>query len=133
MPQGVYKHKPQQGFQRGHKIGVGNKYNAGKKIHTEQHKQELQVSFSGPANPRWKGGISRNRHEYTIKRQEELAGRKKPESCELCGGGGRICFDHDHQTGIFRGWLCTRCNVTLGNVKDSTDLLNAMINYLLQR
>lgn len=62
--------------------------------------------------------------------QEREAGRKRPECCELCGAMGMICFDHDHQTGKFRGWLCQRCNLVLGMVKDSTDLLGAMSSYL---
>src|ERR1019366_1577133 len=36
---------------------------------------------------------------------EALAGRKKSEHCELCGLERKLCFDHDHTTGQFRGWL----------------------------
>ena len=42
----------------------------------------------------------------------------------------RLAVDHDHSTGIIRGLLCTRCNTTLGKVKDDTDLLKKMIEYL---
>ncbi len=35
--------------------------------------------------------------------------------CHTCGiaeieCSRRLCMDHDHITGAFRGWLCTRCN-----------------------
>ena len=66
------------------------------------------------------------------------AGRPRPEVCELCGeppqgGYGRdLVFDHCHQRGVFRGWLCDRCNRTLGQVKDSPALLRAMATYLEQ-
>ncbi len=72
----------------------------------------------------WKDALT------TIQKQEQLAGKKRPEQCEICGAMGRICFDHDHKTGEFRGWICQRCNLTLGNVKDSIDLLEALIEYL---
>lgn len=64
------------------------------------------------------------------KKQEELTGRSKPELCELCGEKGRICFDHNHKTGNFRGWICHRCNVVLGMVEDSCDVLEKMKDYL---
>lgn len=63
-------------------------------------------------------------------RQLEQAGRPKPENCELCGCAGRICFDHDHLTGLFRGWICSHCNSALGMVKDNPRLLEKMAAYL---
>jgi hypothetical protein len=59
------------------------------------------------------------------------AGREKPPHCEVCGDTNtRIVFDHDHATGKFRGWLCDRCNKTLGHVKDTPDLLRKLADYL---
>lgn len=57
---------------------------------------------------------------------------KYPEGtvCEICGGTSRIAFDHDHASGDFRGWLCGRCNLTLGMVKDDITVLKGMITYL---
>lgn len=63
-------------------------------------------------------------------RQVEIAGRSRPTTCEICGKGGRICFDHDHLTGKFRGWLCVGCNVALGCVEDDIELLGRLISYL---
>lgn len=66
MPSGIYKHKPQQGFQKGHKIGVGNKNTAGKKIHSEETKKQLSIKMmgnkfamgrTGEKSGRWKGGF----------------------------------------------------------------------------
>ena len=59
--------------------------------------------------------------------QEVVAGRKRPDLCEECGEHHlRIVFDHDHTTGAFRGWLCDRCNKTLGIVRDDPDLLERL-------
>lgn len=60
--------------------------------------------------------------------------------CEICGleetgltkdGHKRMLHvDHDHETGKFRGLLCSRCNTTLGSVKDDPELLRKMALYL---
>jgi len=64
-------------------------------------------------------------------KQEMAAGRKKPNACEICGETGvRICYDHCHQTGLFRGWLCVRCNSTLGLVRDDVNVLAKLAAYL---
>jgi hypothetical protein len=39
--------------------------------------------------------------------------------------------DHDHQSGKVRGLLCVGCNTALGMVKDNTEVLAAMIEYLI--
>ena len=67
---------------------------------------------------------------YNKLKNEKRAGRPRPEQCELCGAMGRICYDHNHQTGKFRGWICLRCNVALGMVKDNCELLLKMVNYI---
>jgi hypothetical protein len=42
------------------------------------------------------------------------------------------CIDHDHVTDRTRGILCRRCNVVLGQVGDSVEILEASIAYLLR-
>lgn len=39
-------------------------------------------------------------------------------------------IDHNHETGEFRGILCTNCNSLLGMAKDSTEVLRKAIEYL---
>jgi hypothetical protein len=76
------------------------------------------------------GGLARQR-----KARERKASRLRPEHCECCGRLNNpvtdvLCFDHDHKTGEFRGWLCHACNKALGYVEDSRDRLQLLINYL---
>jgi len=64
-------------------------------------------------------------------RQEAKAGRPKPDRCEVCGGtDGGIAFDHCHQRGIFRGWICAFCNTILGLAKDDPNRLLMLVAYL---
>jgi len=63
--------------------------------------------------------------------QELLAGRPKPDKCEVCARpGSRIVFDHDHQRGHFRAWICHECNVVLGLVQDDPNILLMLVAYL---
>lgn len=55
--------------------------------------------------------------------------------CAICktdtpGGKGTFHADHDHETLRPRGVLCHNCNVGLGNLKDSPEILQAAIDYL---
>lgn len=68
-------------------------------------------------------------------RFEKKAGRPRPERCELCSrvptGINAAChFDHCHQTGKFRGWICSKCNTGLGLADDSPEILRKMAEYL---
>lgn len=71
-----------------------------------------------------------------LARREQIAGRPKPESCEICGErengthATKIVFDHCHIQGHFRGWLCDRCNRVLGLIKDNAELAMNMALYL---
>ena len=74
------------------------------------------------------------------RRLERRAGRPMPTTCEACGRlpmgksnrlhYDRLHFDHDHATGMFRGWLCHCCNTALGLVEDDQDILLGLVEYL---
>jgi hypothetical protein len=84
-----------------------SRYNAKKRNHEpcKASKEEIQSRFDGACqNP----------------------GCRIPESeCDR-----RLSLDHDHETGAFRGWLCTNCNVMLGSAEDNPAILLGLINYL---
>lgn len=94
----------------------------------------------GEKNYNWKGGEKeslKRKKQKSIEKQEKLAGRKKSERCEICGIFEKnlkrsLCFDHDHETGKFRGWLCWKCNAILGLTKDDYKLLIALSEYILK-
>ena len=57
--------------------------------------------------------------------------------CQICHRGkhivGKLCLDHDHKTGEFRGWLCDLCNRGLGYFYDNPSHLRRAAAYLSRR
>lgn len=128
-------------FETGHKVNTGRPaWNKGKP-HSEETKKKLSkkaklqwqegrvgIFPKGEDKWNWKGGISKPGVRQKI--QEEIAGRLRPKTCEVCYLPGRIIFDHDHSTGKFRGWICSQCNLALGHVKDNIPVLLLLAKYL---
>jgi hypothetical protein len=50
--------------------------------------------------------------------------------CAICRRETLVVWDHDHATGAYRGWLCRRCNLVLGYVKDDSLILRMAAYYL---
>ncbi len=71
-------------------------------------------------------GLSVNDYEYMLVEQDSACAICK----EQCSTGKRLAVDHCHSSGRVRGLLCFGCNATLGRVKDSTNTLKSMIEYL---
>ena len=111
-----------------------------RKFQTGQKRSiEQRLNMSGENCHFWKGGICKDINKYMINyrrnQKEKLAGRKMPEQCEICGVltsdlKRGLCYDHDHKTGKFRGWICSRCNTSIGLAKENTEILLSMIDYL---
>jgi len=73
---------------------------------------------------------------YKISQEEyEIMCTTQIGQCKICKGAstrlsGALDVDHCHKTGKVRGLLCHRCNLFLGAVRDSADLLRSAANYL---
>jgi hypothetical protein len=65
---------------------------------------------------------------------EDMAGRPRPDICEVCGAvpdpRKGLHFDHCHTHGHFRGWLCRECNLILGHAHDDPARLLKLVAYL---
>ena len=53
-----------------------------------------------------------------------------PSKCEVCGSTFRLCIDHDHTTGNYRGVLCNNCNLALGHLHDNPEVIAKLLNYI---
>ena len=56
----------------------------------------------------------------------------KPDNCDCCGKPlkAKACYDHDHETGEFRGWLCYNCNSGIGALGDNLEGVLKAVQYL---
>lgn len=56
--------------------------------------------------------------------------------CDICGVPAEECtqrlqMDHCHSTGLFRGFLCGKCNKMLGLAGDSEEILINALHYIM--
>lgn len=52
--------------------------------------------------------------------------------CPICTKTGPLVLDHDHATGLTRGWICRACNCAIGHLGDTPLGLRRAIAYLLK-
>lgn len=97
-------------------------------------------------------GIRKQRHECKVceKHLHKVRSKLRKETpppvpefcCPIClkneeelqgiGGKGRSvwCVDHNHDTDEFNGWLCHKCNRTLGGFYDDLGILERAVTYV---
>jgi transposase-like protein len=120
----------------------------------EEHKHCDSCGRDLPLSAFGKEGGKDGYTRYRCKECEKEAGKlldklkkKTPpppadHKCPICGrthdevskyGGKKKTpwvLDHDHATGQFRGWICHKCNLALGNFNDCIDRLTNAVDYL---
>ena len=74
-----------------------------------------------------KYGISQEKFDKILKLQKD--------KCAICGIHQRdlkrkLAIDHNHETEVVRGLLCTNCNFLIGYANENLDVLQNSINYL---
>lgn len=72
------------------------------------------------------------RRGVPIERKEELI-LEQGNCCAACGRdfeGLRTHYDHNHDTGEYRGVLCGQCNMALGLLGDDLDRILSLHRYL---
>lgn len=103
----------------------------------EKHKDEIRkraregqarMRATNPERERLR--ILRFKLRDEARKVSAAGGRHRAVTCDLCGVRGNTVWDHSHETGAFRGWLCDRCNRTLGQVHDDVGLLRKMADYV---
>lgn len=95
-----------------------------------QYVKDLAYSKSHKRKPHVRAHTYKIDAARKLAKQEKLAGRPRPNTCEICSNVGRIVWDHCHNSNKFRGWLCDKCNSILGYVNDDPVLLEKLAVYL---
>ncbi|MGN6173164.1 MAG: endonuclease VII domain-containing protein [Streptosporangiaceae bacterium] len=75
-----------------------------------------------------KYGITEQTWDHLLARQDGRCAICRTDTPGRRGESWHI--DHDHVTGLVRGLLCQRCNLAIGMLEDSPDLLSAALRYI---
>lgn len=98
------------------------------------HCGRVKVNRRGKGSNQWRCSVDAN-HRSKLRKREMRKPRKEmlKAHCEICRRSPpevRLCWDHCHVSGRFRGTLCNLCNQGIGLFKDSPEILAAAIRYL---
>lgn len=69
-------------------------------------------------------------HKYGITPEEYKERMATSVVCQICDRSDDLVYDHDHESGKFRGVLCRNCNIGLGQFKDDIKTMAKAIEYL---
>lgn len=84
-------------------------------------------------NMKRKFGLSWDDYLAMVERADgvcEICGKAETQVHHATGQAQRLSVDHDSETGLIRGILCSRCNRGIGFLQHDPDLLAAAIAYL---
>ena len=95
-------------------------------------KKYKQINKHRNKTSEWKRqGIKEINKPYPEDNLCENVGCRKPELRKMKDGTFvDLCCDHDHKTGVFRGWLCSRCNTIAGKIDENISVIRGMLSYL---
>jgi hypothetical protein len=83
-----------------------------------------------------KANILKNKYGMSVEAFNKML-QDQMGVCAIGGGvevrGGRLHVDHSHNTGKVRGLLCHKCNVAIGLLKDSTEVILKAYSYIQER
>jgi hypothetical protein len=114
---------------------------AWRKAYYAKNKDKIKAQATGwrKANSEKSAAYTRNRdlqrkYGLSVAGFDEMLAAQN-NRCALCstdapGGKGTFHVDHCHDTGRVRGLLCMSCNVGIGQLKHSPELLQRAIEYL---
>lgn len=77
----------------------------------------------------------KHNHAPCLASWEQLADAMKQQNfcCAITGVSDaeeRLCADHCHLSGVFRGWISNQCNLSAGWANDDPDLLRKIATYI---
>jgi hypothetical protein len=108
-----------------------------KRRHYEKHKDRIDQR----AKDWYENNKERHVHNALLRKygvtleQYNLLRAQQDFRCAICNDhedsvGKKMFVDHDHVTGKIRKLLCTKCNVGIGMLKDSADIMERAAKYI---
>lgn len=80
---------------------------------------------------RWRCSVDANARSKDYKKAYRQSKKEQLlDYCEICGTTNKLCWDHNHTTGLFRGTLCDSCNKAIGYFYDNPELCLKASEYL---
>lgn len=119
----------QAAWERAARAENPEKFRARSRAYYATHRDEVlaQHAASRAADPDRARAVERDRRA----RSRGLASHaERTGTCEICGETVKRYWDHDHETGEHRGWLCRNCNVAIGMMKNDPMIACAAAEYL---
>jgi len=99
-------------------------------------KQDKEYRQNNADKVKYSTKRKRVRREYGITLEEYDELMASSSVCECCGreegsdANSMFCYDHDHDTGEFRGVLCRACNQAIGSLGDDIVGVRKALQYL---
>lgn len=101
-------------------------------------RKKFYVANRGAVLEQKREHFAANREKYIAYRRKQVGRtaptRPEPAGCELCGAPPKRAHldeDHDYVTKLFRGWLCSQCNMAIGLLKDNPAVALKVVDYLI--
>jgi hypothetical protein len=83
---------------------------------------------------RWRCSVDANARSKDYKRAYRQSKKEQLlDHCEVCGTTEKLCWDHNHKTGLFRGTLCDNCNKAIGHFYDNPEFCLKAAEYLQRK
>ena len=71
-------------------------------------------------------------YQLTIEEYNSMLEEQK-HLCYICKDKKELVVDHNHITGDVRGLLCNSCNIGIGMLKDSPEIIKAAYQYVIRK
>ena len=132
------KNLPRENFQaikglpgsRRARAACKNYENSSRKYYGKKSKENRYQNYTFPDS-----GFTVEDYQESINKKEQL--------CFICNNPEvkinsktntvqNLSIDHDHESGLVRGLLCTKCNLALGNLGDNIKGLLQALEYLIR-
>lgn len=97
-------------------------------------KKSMEWRLANPEHSRFRVRDSTLKRKYglTVDDYNKLL-ESQGGVCQVCKNpptNRRLAVDHCHTTGKIRGLLCQACNVSIGKMRESPDLIRRLANYV---